>query len=168
MKKHNSILVGLSLLTSLIFVSCDVSTKGNWTDADKEKLTKVIDETEELSVLGDKREAFKECYVKKAEANYSSFSESDSDEAGAERMAVECSEEIFSNGSVKGNWSDIDKENFQKDMSEAPSLASLGDKKELFIECYLNKCEAKYNSYHEADNDEEISQLVTECANEIK
>lgn len=168
MKKNNLILVALGIFTALILVSCSESTKGNWSAEDKEKFNKVVAEFDGLSSLGDKKDAFIECYFNKCQANYASFAESDADGSGVEKLALECSSEVFANGSLKGKWSDSDKEKFRNDMNRSTNLAEMGDRKDSFIECFLSKCEANYSSYYEADNDEGIDNLIMECDKETE
>ncbi len=67
-----------------------------------------------------------------------------------------------SGGSVKGNWSDADKEKFNNVMKE------VGVEDQALIDCYLSKCEATYSSFSEADSKEdENSTIVEECMDEI-
>ena len=78
--------------------------------------------------------------------------------------------QIFSgcNGSKKGNWSETDKQKFQKDMYAVEELSNFGENKSKWIECYLSKCEANYSSYYEANQDEKgCEKLALECGNEV-
>jgi hypothetical protein len=38
-------------------------------------------------------------------------------------------------------------------MESIQELSAFGDNKSKWIECYLNKCEANYSSFYEADRD---------------
>jgi len=150
MKKTNFITGSFLVLFTVLLISCSGgSVKGNWSDADKEKARK------ELSSEGAPEE-WVECMVSKCEAKFESFESADADEEGAVKLAEECMDEVFSNGSVLGNWSDSDKESFRADM-----LAEGVDDSE-FTECYLSKCEAAYKSYFHANADE--SDLAVELA----
>jgi len=72
------------------------------------------------------------------------------------------------NGSKKGNWSEIDKQQFRKDMYSVVELSNFGDNKLKWIECYLSKCEAYYSSYYEANKDEKgCEKLASECSDKI-
>ena len=56
-------------------------------------------------------------------------------------------------GSVKGKWSEEDKQRFRKEMEGVSELANYGEDKEEWIECYLSKSEANFASFAEADKD---------------
>ena len=162
MKKANSILMSGLIFTSLFLSSCNGSKKGAWSDADKQKFHAEMEKVD-LSSLGDNKTKWTDCYLKKAEANYSSFADADMDKDGCKKMALECSNEILSNGSVKGKWSDADKEAFNKVM-EGVDLSALGEVKDKWIQCYLSKAEATYSSFYEANQDVDgCKALATEC-----
>ena len=70
--------------------------------------------------------------------------------------------------SVKGKWSEEDKEKFRTEMESIPELSALGEFKTAYIECFLSKCEANYSSFFVADRDEKGAEaLAIECAEEI-
>jgi len=164
MKRKNSILIVIMIFTSLIFSSCNTSVKGNWSDSDKQKFQIEMEAVEELSELGENKSKWIECYLIKCEANFSSFYQADSDAKGCEKIALECYDEVLSNGSVKGNWSEIDKQKFQSDMEAIEELSDLGENKSKWIQCYLNKCEANFSSYYQADSDEKgCEKIALEC-----
>ena len=166
MNKRNSILMSLAIFTALVLGGCNGSSKGKWSQADHDKFTKEM-EGVDLSNLGDNKTKWIDCYYKKAEANYSSFAEADADIDGCKKLALECSNDILSNGSVKGKWSDADKEQFNKEM-EKVDLSALGENKTKWIECYLSKAEAKYSSFYEANQDEPgCKVLAEECNAEV-
>jgi hypothetical protein len=168
MMKKKSILMIFLVVISLIFNGCNGSKKGNWSETDKQKFRKDMYAVEELSNFGDNKSKFIECYLSKCEANYSSYYEADQDEKGCEKIASECSDEVLSNGSKKGNWSETDKQKFRKDMYALEELSNFGDNKSKFIECYLSKCEANYSSYYEADQDEKgCEKIASECSDEV-
>jgi hypothetical protein len=164
MKNTTSTLFGLLLFMSLVLTSCGGSVKGKWSDEDKQRFRKEMDGVSELSNYGEDKEEWIECYLSKCEANFSSFAEADKDTEGCERIAAECNEVVFSNGSVKGNWSDEDKQNFRSEMEGIPALSDFGDKKSEWIECCLSKCEATFDSFYKANLDEPgCEKIVLEC-----
>ena len=164
MKSKNSIQLVVMVFISLLLISCNTSVKGNWSDSDKQNFYVEMEAVEELSDLGENKTKWIECYLIKCEANFSSFYQADSDEKGCEKIALECYDEVLSNGSVKGNWSDTDKLNFYLEMQAVEELSALGEDKSKWIECYLNKCEANFSSYYEADSDEEsLEKIALEC-----
>jgi hypothetical protein len=73
------------------------------------------------------------------------------------------------NLSVKGKWSESDKQLFRKQLSEAKELNVLGESKTKWIECYLSKCEANYSCYNDANTDHDggCEKLALACKNEI-
>lgn len=72
-------------------------------------------------------------------------------------------------GSKKGAWSESDKEKFNAEIEKASSsLDAFGDQKQEFIDCYLNKVEANFDNFAEANSDVEgCSKYAQECAGEI-
>jgi hypothetical protein len=75
---------------------------------------------------------------------------------------------ISCNSSVKGKWSESDKQNFRKDMEGIEELSSFGENKTKWIECYLSKCEANFSSYYEANTDEKgCGKIALECKDEL-
>ena len=168
MKIRNSILMAVVLFTSLILVSCNGSVKGKWSESDKQKFYKEMEGVKELSNFGENKKKWIECYLSKCEANYSSYYKADTDEKGAAKIALECNDEVLSNGSVKGKWSESDKQNFYKEMEGVEELSNLGKNKKKWIECYLSKCEAKYSSFYKADSDEKgAAKIALECNDDI-
>lgn len=164
MHKLNVFLLGVLSPSIMFFASCNPSVKGKWSDYDKKKFHKEMKKVKELSNLGELEPKFIDCYLNKCEARYESFLEADKDEKGVEILANECLSEAMSDGSVKGNWSTADKEKFRNLMATLNELENLGDNKQKWIECYLNKCEAKYNSFYEADQDKDgAEQFSKEC-----
>ena len=75
---------------------------------------------------------------------------------------------ISCNSSVKGKWSESDKQNFRKDMEGIEELSSLGENKTKWIECYLSKCEATFSSYSKANTDKKgCEKVAKECLQEV-
>lgn len=73
------------------------SEKGNWIDEDIEKFRgetdKVRDNLE--AMLGDNTDAFVDCYLEKAIANYDGFDSANSDQAGMQQLATECMQDMM-------------------------------------------------------------------------
>ena len=76
-------------------------------------------------------------------------------------------------GSEKGNWTDEDKNQFRAQSEITPEMQQvkslLGPEKySAFVECAINKAEAKYDSLAVADTDEEgMGKIGEECALEV-
>lgn len=166
MKRVYSILKVVIVFAVLVLTSCNGSVKGKWSDSDKQRFIKEMEAIEELSNLGENKTKWIECYLNKCEANFSSYFMANTDEEGCEKIALECSEEILSNGSIKGEWSDFDKQSFRNDMESIEELSDLGEYKTEWIECYLNKCEANFASYYEANMDEKGCEKIAQECNE--
>lgn len=168
MKPLQSIATALVLFSTLMLISCNSSVKGKWSEADKQAFRKDVGEVKELSTFGENKTKWIDCYLSKCEANYASYAETDKDEKGVEKIALTCNDEVLSNGSIQGKWSETDKSTFRKDMEGVEELASLGENKTPWIECYLSKCEAKYASYYHANMDEKgCGEIATACTEEI-
>ena len=170
MEKMKKIMMifGAILFATTILSSCNGTVKGKWSESDKQKFRKDMDGIKELSNFGENKTKWIECYLSKCEANFSSYSEADADEKGCEKIAEECREEVLSNGSLKGKWSESDKQNFRKDMEGIEELSNFGKNKSKWIECYLSKCEANYSSYSKANTDEKgCEKIVEECGEEF-
>ncbi|CAG5081083.1 hypothetical protein [Parvicella tangerina] len=74
-----------------------VSSKGNWSTADKEKADAAVAAIDaELAVFGDKKQDFIDCYLEKVENNYSSFAAADKDLDGCSALAESCATEVMS------------------------------------------------------------------------
>lgn len=168
MINRKSILRVVIIFTSLILISCSGSVKGKWSETDKQKFNKAMSEVRDLSSLGEHKTKWIECYLSKCEANYSSYYEADKNVEGCKKFALECTDEISSNGSVKGKWSEVDKKQFRDDMNEVEELSSFGQNKTKWIECYLSKCEVNYSSYYNANQDEKgCERIARECSESI-
>ena len=152
----------------VILSSCNGSKVGQWTENDKARFRAEMQSVPELSVFGNKQNEFIECYLEKCEAKYASFDAANQDESGCESLAFECGETALSSGSEKGAWSDNDKQLFRDQMNTVQELEALGDKKQSFIECYLEKCELNYSSFVDANQDEAgCEALALECTTEV-
>jgi hypothetical protein len=82
------------VIIGLVIASCGGSEKGAWSDEDKE-LARAEVNTVDLSFLGDKKDKFVDCYLKKVEQNYESFDAANADEAGCTKLVEECTKEIM-------------------------------------------------------------------------
>lgn len=73
------------------------------------------------------------------------------------------------NHSSKGSWSDDDLKRAKEDLQNvSSSLDILGNKKQVFIDCYLHKIEEDYASYDELKNDEGGGDnQAAECMQEV-
>jgi hypothetical protein len=168
MKDKKSILKVVTVIITLLLISCNGSVKGKWSEVDKEKFRKDMASVEELSNFGDKKTEWIECYLSKCESHFSSYEEADTDESGCKIIALQCSSEVLSNGSVLGNWSDSDKEKFREVMESVDELSNLGELKSDWIDCYLSKCESNYASFQKADSDKEgCKKMALECYDEV-
>ena len=164
----NQILSITIILFSLTFISCNESIKNNWSDSDKESFRSDMRTAKELNAFAEYKSEFIECYLSKCEDNYSSYFFADTDEEGCTKLALECGEEVFSNGSIKGNWSDDDIRQYHQEMQNIEELNSLGEYKAEWIQCYLKKAKNNYSSLYSANLDEEgCTQLAEECNKEI-
>lgn len=71
------------------------------------------------------------------------------------------------NSSVKGKWSESDKNQFYKEMA-AVDMSNLGENKDMWIDCYYEKAEANFSSFMEANQDEKgCEKIALECTNQI-
>lgn len=158
----------LTIFITLVIAACSGSVKGKWSEEDRRSFYADMEAVEELDNFGDRRKDFIECYLNKAEANYSSYFLADLDEEGCEKLALECGQQVMDNESVIGNWTIEDKENFFDAMEKTEMLSVFGEDKQAFIICYLAKCEANYPSFFQADQDEEgCEALAIECIEEL-
>jgi hypothetical protein len=86
----------LTLFCTIMLSGCKSSTKGKWSDADKQKFREDMNAVEELSNFGENKSKWIECYLSKCEANYTSYKASNQDEKGTEKLGFECVREVFS------------------------------------------------------------------------
>ena len=168
MNRFNSIFILALVFTSLTLMSCNSSVKGKWSEMDKTKFQKDMAGIPELANFGEDKDKWIACYLEKCEATFSSYASADSDEAGCEKLAIDCSTEILSNGSVVGKWSETDKQKFRDEMNGIRELDDLGELKIQWVDCYMKKCEANYSSFFEANTDEAgCEKLALACSNEL-
>jgi hypothetical protein len=144
------------------------SEKGKWSAADKKSFYKDLNAIKELDNLGANKKRWIDCYFQKCENFFSSYAVANQNEADCQKLAFACNAEIFPSESVKGNWSDADKKQFIADMEAVEGLSTLGDKKMVWIECYLKKCEANYASYAATNQDQAgLEKIAMECQDEV-
>ncbi len=76
---------------------------------------------------------------------------------------------ISCSNSEKGSWSDEDKTHAKEDLQKVgAALDVLGDRKEVFIDCYLEKIEENYPSYEDAKKDKEgCDDQVANCMQQV-
>lgn len=158
-----SLIIAFAFIT--LFTNCG-SKKGQWSEADKKTFDSEM-ATVDLTKFGENKTKWLDCYYKKMEANYGSFALADNDVEGCKKLALECSEEVLSNGSVKGKWSDADKQTYYSEMAKV-DLSQLGEYKTAWLECYLQKVEQNYSCFVMADSDEKgCEKIAVECSEEI-
>lgn len=151
-----------------ILIENSNNTIGNWSALEKSFFLNDVQSADNLEYFGDLKSTWIECFLIKAESKYRSYIEADQDEEGVIELATACVSEVFANGSVRGKWSKQDKTNFLNAMVSIPELDDLNEYKELFIDCYLQKCEESFSSLFEADMNEEITiQLAQDCMESI-
>lgn len=87
----------LTVAVALVLVSCGQSSKkGAWSQEDKDKFNKEMEKVKgSLDVLGDKKQAYIDCYWKKVEANYENFEKANSDVSGCQKLAMDCATEAM-------------------------------------------------------------------------
>jgi len=85
------------MIASVAFlVACNGSKKGAWSDEDKKRADDEVKKVESsLDVLGDKKEAYINCYLDKLENNYKSFDDANKDQKGCEKHALDCIQDIY-------------------------------------------------------------------------
>ena len=147
--------------------ACDIinntSIKGKWCESDKAQFLMEIEKVSQLNRFGKKMPQIIDLILKKAEENYSSFSEFNSDDEGSKAISKECFQEFFKNNSIKGNWCNVDKQKYYE-MLKNEDLSSLGENKNNFIETYLSVLETNYYSIEDANNDPKgTEKLAKEC-----
>ncbi len=69
------------------------------------------------------------------------------------------------NSSKKGAWSDTDKNFLREEIKKVESsFDAFGESKEAYITCYMDKLEANYNNFDEANADGKgCEKLAVEC-----
>lgn len=88
--------IAIAALSLLVLTACGGSSKGNWNEEDKNKAQTEVDKVrgDIEGMLGDKTDAYLDCYLEKIEENYNNFDEANADEPGCTELAQGCMEEI--------------------------------------------------------------------------
>ncbi|MDD4214855.1 MAG: hypothetical protein PHR81_08605, partial [Bacteroidales bacterium] len=96
-----------------------------------------------------------------------SYEEAENDEAGCEKYAEGCRDEILGDMPEVKRWPEADRSRFYQEM-ESSDMSAFGDKKDEWVECYLSKLEANYASFLEADQDVAgCEKIAKECNDEV-
>ncbi len=90
MKKNLLLVVVFAVI--LVVSACGPSSeKGNWTDSDKKAMREGL-EKQDLSHLGENKDAFLDCCISKMEENYTNISEASDDATGLTNISAECAQ----------------------------------------------------------------------------
>ncbi len=156
------------ILFSIVLISCNTqSKKGKWSKADKIRFYQEMEKTKELDNLGEDKKKWIDCYFEKAQAEFSSYDDADNDLEGCKKLAEICGNEIIDQGSEIGKWSERDKKLYFDEMNKT-DFSTLGDVKDDYINCYLNKLENNFQSIRLANLDTlKCETLALECASEL-
>lgn len=156
------------ILFSIVLISCNTqSKKGKWSKADKIRFYTEMEKTKELDNLGEDKKKWIDCYFEKAQAEFSSYDDADNDLEGCKKLAEICGIEIIDQGSQIGKWSERDKKLYFDEMNKT-DFSSLGDVKDDYVNCYLNKLENNFQSIRLANLDTlKCETLALECASEL-
>jgi hypothetical protein len=97
LEKNRKMKKVLMMVAAVAFlVACNGSKKGAWSDEDKQKAKDEVKKAEaSLDVLGDKKQAYVDCYLDKIEDNYENFDAANKDQKGCEKHAMDCVQDIF-------------------------------------------------------------------------
>ncbi len=76
---------------------------------------------------------------------------------------------VACNGSKKGAWSEEDKQKAKDEVKKVEaSLDVLGDKKQDYIDCYLEKIEDNYDNFDAANKDQKgCEKYAMDCVQDI-
>lgn len=88
--------IAIAALSLLVLTACGGSKKGEWNDEDKNKAQTEVDKVrgDIEGMLGDKTQAYLDCYLEKIEDNYDNFDAANADEPGCTELAQQCMTEI--------------------------------------------------------------------------
>ena len=165
--------IGMSSLTSCGGATSEdeakTSKKGAWTEEDKERaITELNSKRDEMvDMIGeDNTDKIFDCAMEKIQANYDNFQEANSDYEGMREIGADCMKELLANGaSIKGMWSeeDLDKARAELESSRETLEALVGaETTDEFIECVLERVQAEYANFLEADSDFEGMEAIGE------
>ena len=169
-KTKKSLILGLIILVTLVLIRQNGSIKGNWSQSDKQRFREEFEKIPEpySRILGKNKAKFIEYCVESGEKNYSSFAELSNDSDGIQKISKESGIKIILNGSVKGKWSESDKQRFRSQLGKEEGVNKLGEYKLMWIECCLSKMEANYSCYIYAIKDlEGGKKFALQCNDEI-
>jgi len=93
--KIKKFLAGALILSSMFFFSnCGPSSvKGKWTDSDKKAMREGI-EKQDLSNMGENKEAYIDCCISNLENSYENIDEAGKDAEGVATISGECAQQF--------------------------------------------------------------------------
>lgn len=145
------------------------SKKGEWTDEDKERAIAELNSKrdEMVEMIGEANtDEIIDCAMEKIQANYENFADADSDHEGMRQIGAECMTELLEAGaSIRGKWSDedIEKAHAELESSRETLEALVGvETTDEFIDCVLERVQAEYVNFLEADSDFEGMEAIGE------
>ena len=160
------------LVLSTLLASCNSSTKGNWSEADKKQAREAINlSSNDYEYLGEDKNEFTECFLEKVENEFSSYKMANMDTKGRKALWDSCMDELIEDSeSELGNWSEKDLEKlkiiFESYKENSGDLSP--EMVETFLECYSIKVINNFPSYFATDNDTEgCRRLSEECWEEL-
>ena len=166
------------LLVGTLFISCNSSKKGKWSQSDLDKCKSEIiigmksfgaDEDAVYDEIGMSMDDIASCVCENVEKDYASFEEADSQLLGAgeedlEKLFFTCVDiptTLNSNGSQIGNWSQSDLEKCKFEIingmkssgaDETAVYEEFGVSMDEISSCVCYKVEKEYGSFEEADS----------------
>lgn len=155
------------IAVTALLLSCNQSTKGNWTEEDKEKIRTELELAKpDIEKAEVDFESYADCLCEKYEQNYNYFDESNTDSEVLNAMSIECIEKLANTSkSSRGNWSAQDIKGLGI-VSEVmcKKLDGAIDDPDTFIECSMEKIMVKYDSFSATESDSQgCAQLAREC-----
>ena len=154
MNRLQSILI---ITIFILFSSCEFSSKGKWTNSDKERAMEQINIAEKKTSSKFSLK-FKKCVVETLESRYESFADADSDRMGAAQAIIDCRKKI----SKWGAWTDSDKEAARDEIKGDITDKGVQD-------CIITSLENEYDSYDDANSVEskedtrKLEKLMMDC-----
>jgi len=103
---QKSILI-TSILGMFLSTACETSHKGKWSNSDKELARKQMTEACNNDYFSDSalKQQYIDCYLKKLEINFNSFSESAKDSITRYKLATDCMHDYNNNISIENDYS---------------------------------------------------------------
>ena len=155
------------IATMFLFLSCNQSTKGNWTEEDKAKArTQWEVGKTNIEAGGIDFELFVSCVIERSEQNYDSYIEAMKDKTGLEAIGTECAKELLGNSkNTASKWSILDMKKLEKGLHLIrDEVGKSGPKIDAYFECYREKMIAAYDSFNHMDSDPEGCAIIgIEC-----